>query len=172
MGDRKLRRSNSIGRSLLKLQGFDVAQDYDKGALAKEENRFLFEIAWEVANKGTSARCRPLRKLSVVSCLWVFQETVFYFYSWRYLYSHSIKGSSDGGWNGGAVHASRTLQWAVCQNGSWNNGAWQQASENNHRKHAKSRNRSKFFTTFFMLLIINISTTPSHTPWGLSKPVL
>lgn len=67
MTEKKLRRSNSIGRSLLKLQGFDVDPEYDKGASAKEEHRFLFEIAWEVANKGEAvcdARCTTSMVLS------------------------------------------------------------------------------------------------------------
>lgn len=40
------------------LGGVDVDEmhflgDMDRGASAKEENRFVFEIAWEVANKGS-----------------------------------------------------------------------------------------------------------------------
>ena len=52
MSSKGLRRSNSIARSMLKLQGYESFTEFDKGATAEEENRFLFEIAWEVANKG------------------------------------------------------------------------------------------------------------------------
>ncbi|OQV17191.1 Glycogen [starch] synthase, muscle [Hypsibius exemplaris] len=49
--EKRLRRSNSLARNMLKLQGFDSNSALDKGASAEEENRYLFEIAWEVANK-------------------------------------------------------------------------------------------------------------------------
>jgi glycogen synthase len=56
MNDKRLRRNNSIARNLLKLQGFDSFSDFDKGSSAEDENRYLFEIAWEVANKGLHYR--------------------------------------------------------------------------------------------------------------------
>lgn len=53
MMNRKMRRSNSIAKNLRRLQGFDTQVEYDHGKSAEEEHRYLFEIAWEVANKGT-----------------------------------------------------------------------------------------------------------------------
>ncbi|GAU97511.1 hypothetical protein RvY_08793 [Ramazzottius varieornatus] len=51
MMNRKMRRSNSIAKNLRRLQGFDTQVEYDHGKSAEEEHRYLFEIAWEVANK-------------------------------------------------------------------------------------------------------------------------
>lgn len=53
---RMSRRGSS--KMLRTLGGVDVDEmhflgDMDRGASAKEENRFVFEIAWEVANKGS-----------------------------------------------------------------------------------------------------------------------
>ena len=52
---KRVRRSSS--KMLRSLAGLDIDDmeflgDMDHGASAKEEKRFVFEIAWEVANKG------------------------------------------------------------------------------------------------------------------------
>lgn len=58
MASRSLRsRSNSYGKNLRLLKGLSLDDEQDttdNGKSYSEQNRWLFEIAWEVANKGTS----------------------------------------------------------------------------------------------------------------------
>lgn len=60
--------------------GLDLTEFLDRGHSAKHENRWTFEVAWEVANKG-----RPTQySLNMEIKLKIFPS------SWWYLYSNPI----------------------------------------------------------------------------------
>lgn len=66
MGD-KTSSAETISKIGKRLQAIEISQEYidevlDHGETAKRENRTVFEIAWEVANKGQNFICKAFSK--------------------------------------------------------------------------------------------------------------
>lgn len=65
-------RTGSYGKNLRLLKGLHIDDDDNEQELSKEyadQNKWLFEVAWEVANKG-NANVKPVNEVAIVSMLW------------------------------------------------------------------------------------------------------
>ena len=71
------RRSSSFFRSFKNTEPETETQFYfDRGATAAAQNRWVFEVAWEVANKGKNCLCVELSFFDIANIIFLWPSEI------------------------------------------------------------------------------------------------